>query len=551
MRGGFVVCLSASPQPVERTAGRLRWHLGRPGTVARGELQAGLLVDSANGPWLESAGGITRIVHGATPAPAGDLEHGATRFAAIEWDGRRLRASRDPLGQVPMFYRALPGALWLATEVEPLVSLGETTPDLEALAARAAFAPIAERTGWTGIHRVVPGTAVVVDAAAPTTPTAVPFWEPEPRLGGYRGGREEARAELRERLAAAVGRCLDGPTGLLLSGGLDSGAVALMAPAGSRELLHMVHVRFPGLPGTHEEPFASQVARELGTRLHVVDGDASPWSPEADLDRLGIPYDGFPYGLDEPALAHLAHVGVGTALDGHDADGVLGMPGDEWGALLAQGAFGALLSAARSAGLRRAAAGLAGALVPRDLRPPPFRGRTYLEEVAAYLRDPLRSRVMRDDVERWRRPGGRWRELQLRPVLPRTAVSMEQKELDAARHGIDLRHPFADRALVDFLLSLPCSVKTEPGRPKALLRDALGDLLPGSLRERGKGDYREVLRRRVDPARCIEGIRSSGVRLPGIDYGRLFRDADRDPDALPLLFLVTLARAHAFARRAL
>jgi len=550
MRGGFIACLSPSRQPVERVAERLRWHRGRAESDARGDLQVALLFDLRDGPWLESVGRTTRLVHGTAAGAAGDLERVASRFAAIEWDGRRLRAIRDPLGQAPLFYRALPGALWLATEVEPLASLGETAPDLAALAARAAFAPIPGRTGWTGIQRVLPGTAVVLDAAESATPATVPFWTPERQLGGYRGSREEARAELRERLAAAVDRCLDRSTGLLLSGGLDSGSVALTAPATKRGSLHLVHVRFPGLPSSHEDAFATQVARAVGAALHVVDGDVSPWSPDADLDRLGIPYDGFPYGLDEPALAHLAAHGVGTALDGHDADGVLGMPGGEWGALLAHGELGALLKAARSVGLRGAAAGLAGALVPPVLRPKPFRGPTYLEEVAAYLREPLRSRVLRDDVERWRRPGARWRELQLRPVHPRTAVSMEQRELEAARHGIDLRHPFADRPLVDFLLSLPCAVKVEPGRPKALLRDALTDVLPASLRLRGKGDYREVLRRRVDPARCIEGIRTSGIHLPGIDHDRLFRAADRDPGALPLLFLVTLARAHAFARRA-
>jgi hypothetical protein len=54
----------------------------------------------------------------------------------------------------------------------------------------------------------------------------------------------------------------------------------------------------------------------------------------------------------------------------------------------------------------------------------------------------------------------------------------------------------------------------------------------------------------VDPAACIERIRTSGIRLPGIDYGRLFEDARVDPEGVRLFFLVNLTRLHVFAQRA-
>jgi hypothetical protein len=304
------------------------------------------------------------------------------------------------------------------------------------------------------------------------------------------------------------------------------------------------------VPGAREDEHASAVAGALGVPLHAVEGDTSPWSPDDDLDRLGIPYNWFPCGIDEPALSHLAGHGTEVALDGHDADGVLGPPGGEWAQVLVEGALGAFASFARAYGPWRTVKGTAAAVVPPWLRPPAFRPRPYSQDVAPYFQGALRARILREDVHRWRRPGAHWRVRQLQPLLPCATVSMEHKELEAARHGIDLRHPFADRALVEFLASLPCAVKGDPGRPKPLLRDALEGMFPPEIRERGKGDYRGVLRRRVDLARGVEGIRASGVRLPGVDYRRLFDDADRDPEALPLFLVVTLARAHAFARRA-
>lgn len=147
-------------------------------------------------------------------------------------------------------------------------------------------------------------------------------------------------------------------------------------------------------------------------------------------------------------------------------------------------------------------------------------------------------------------PSRRWGVRQLQPLLPRATISFEQKELEAARHGIDLRHPFADRELVEFLISLPSVLKSDPMRPKAVLVDSLSDLLPKAVQERPKSDYMAAVRQRVDPAACIERIRASGVSLPGIDYGRLFEDARVDLDRVRLYFLVNLTRVHAFAQRA-
>ena len=172
-----------------------------------------------------------------------------------------------------------------------------------------------------------------------------------------------------------------------------------------------------------------------------------------------------------------------------------------------------------------------------------------MQSVARYFSDALQTRMAEADIERWTWPSRRWRVRQLQPLLPRATISFEQKELEAARYGIDMRHPFADRDLVEFLISLPSVLKSDPMRPKAVLVDSLSDLLPGVVQQRRKSDYMAVVRRRVDPATCIEGIRTSGIRLPHIEYGRLFDDARMDARKIPLFFLVNLARVHAFARQ--
>jgi asparagine synthase (glutamine-hydrolysing) len=553
MRGGFVACLGGDAKGLDRVAECLRWHRGKVARDQRDGLEIAAFVDGADGPVVETHAGRTLLVHGAGPEPLAELQCRQGRFAAIEWDGRALRASRDPLGLAPLFYRVFRGGVFLATEARPLVALGSPAPDLEALTGRTSFVPMDDRTGWQSIARVLPGS--ILEIGPDLRVSSAPYWDPARLMGRYRGDRADALAEFRERFRTAVARCYEPGSGILLSGGLDSAAVALVAGAVGHDRPHLAHVHFPDLPETHEQRYARAVAERIGASLHVVPGDVSPWDVEAELEGWGgIPYNWVPYGMEEPALAHLGARGVAVALDGHDGDGVLGPSGSGWGDLILSGELGHVAALVRRHGARRFARGVAVDFLPPYtwLRRLAGRGRrvTYMQAVARYFRRPVQRRMAEADIDRWTWPSRRWRVRQLQPLLPRATISFEQKEIEAARHGIDMRHPFADRELVDFLVSLPSVAKCDPGRPKALLVDGLSDLLPEPLHGRAKSDYMAVVRRRVDPAGCIEAIRESGVRLPDIEYGALFADARSGAERIPLFFLVNLTRVHAFVRQA-
>jgi asparagine synthase (glutamine-hydrolysing) len=550
VRGSFVACVNGDGDVLDRLVERVRWHRGKPFRDHRDGLEIAAFVDCVDGPVVETRAGRTVLVHGGRPAPLAELQREGRRFAALEWDGRRLRAGRDPIGLAPLFYRLVRGAVWLATEVRPLLELGDLAPDLEALAAQAAFVPLDHRTGWQSIARVLAGSVVEFDPDGRVVTTG--YWTPQERIGGYRGSRAEALTEFRERFRTAVDRCYEDGGGILVSGGLDSGALAAAAAATGRGQPRLVHVHFADIPETHEEQYARAVAVKAGAPLAIVAGDVSAWDIAAELDGWGgVPYSWLPYGMEEPALAHLAAGGSTVALDGHDGDGVLGPAGAVWGDLILSGEWGRVAALASRHGARQVLRGIAIDFLPpyawlRRLAGRPPR-RTYLESVAGYFGETLRARVLAADIDRWRWPTRRWRMRQLRPLIPGATISFEQKELEAARHGIDMRHPFADRELVEFLISLPSAIKSDPVHPKALVLDALGDLLPDPLHERRKSDYMAVVRRRVDPARCVETIRASGVRLMDLDYDRLLADVRSRPDRVPLFFLVNLARIHAFA----
>ena len=50
--------------------------------------------------------------------------------------------------------------------------------------------------------------------------------------------------------------------------------------------------------------------------------------------------------------------------------------------------------------------------------------------------------------------------------------------------NLDYTHPFAHRPLVEWLMSVPPEVLCRPGEPRRMMRRALGELWPATLRRR-------------------------------------------------------------------
>src|SRR5262249_9011711 len=68
----------------------------------------------------------------------------------------------------------------------------------------------------------------------------------------------------------------------------------------------------------------------------------------------------------------------------------------------------------------------------------------------------------------------------------------------ALAHGLDLRLPYYDLRVVEFLLSIPAASKVDRGNPKSIVRHALRGRLPDQLRlfhDDDRGSYHPVLDR--------------------------------------------------------
>ena len=252
-------------------------------------------------------------------------------FAFAIWDSRRqtLFLARDRLGIKPLYYYRDGARLIFASEIKAILASGSVPRELnmQALSDYLTFRYVPQpETIWRNIYKLPPGHTMTVSAAHPDCRPAR-YWDIE-----YSDNAPPARAEeLLEEFGAlfmdAVRLRLiaDVPVGILLSGGLDSSAVAAAISEVHNATLSSFSVSFKDAPGIDERPFARQVAERVGTDHNEVVIGAEEFcdflpslvrfadEPLADLASVPLYY-----------VSRLAREKVKVVLSGEGSDEVLG-----------------------------------------------------------------------------------------------------------------------------------------------------------------------------------------------------------------------------------
>ena len=204
-------------------------------------------------------------------------------FAFVIWDGleRRLLAVRDPLGAFPLFYaKGTAGRLLLSTSIDRIVR----HPSVDASVNRAALAdhlahrwPYPAETFYSAVSRIPGGCRLL---ATPAGTRVERYWDPVPPGEPVNWVTEKELESFDDRLETAVQRAMgQGRSGIFLSGGLDSIAVAAIATDLARRSHGPAPIAlslgFP--PPGGEEPVQRGVATSLGIEQEFVPfGDATP-----------------------------------------------------------------------------------------------------------------------------------------------------------------------------------------------------------------------------------------------------------------------------------
>ncbi|AOS45756.1 Asparagine synthetase [glutamine-hydrolyzing] 1 [Lacunisphaera limnophila] len=439
-------------------------------------------------------------------------------FAFAVWDTREhtLFAARDPLGIKPLYYARLRDTgLVFASELNALLAGGQIAREIDPAAVGeylAWFSVPAPRTIYRGIANLPPGHSIVVDAAGTVLTRA--WWhlpapvQPARVAGNYQDFIHGLRHQLEDTIRAH--RVADVPVGAFLSGGMDSTAVVGLMTRQGGPRLKTFSLIF-GESGYSEQAGARLAAQTFGTEHHedLLTGARIA----ADLPRILATFDQpTGDGINTWYASRLARAGgVTVALSGLGGDELFG-------------GYPSFRDLPRLQALlplwRRLPRRLRVTLVERLRALPGTRARK-LADFLAHARDlhelaSLQRRVL-PETQRLSllTPEARRLATRLGPNHPmledfafeligadpfqiisawelRTYMAdtlLRDSDVFSMAHSLELRVPFVDRALVDWLWPQPAWFKYDPRRAKRALADATADLVPAAIRNRPKQGF--------------------------------------------------------------
>jgi asparagine synthase (glutamine-hydrolysing) len=442
------------------------------------------------------------IAHAYEEWDLGFAERLRGMFAIAIWDERRRRLvlARDRYGIKPLYYRAAGDELSFASELRALPR-GEI--DLDALECLLAFNSIpAPYSIFREVRKLPQGHLLVWNGGRETLEC---YARPAPVPAAEVRTEEEAELveELRARLRDSVRAHLvsDVPVGVLLSGGVDSCALAALAAEEATYPLRTFSIGFTER-SFDELADARRVAERYGTvhRELVLEPDAALLLP-ALADAFDEPF------ADSSALptylvSRLAREDVKVALSGEGGDELFGGYYTYTADLLAQRvgwAAPALKPLAEHLPTSTAKASFDYRL-KRFVRaahlPPLERHHGWKEIFSADARAELRgTRSAFDpvDVLRTRFDETEGAELiaRLQDVDLGTYLVddlLVKTDRASMAHSLEARVPFLDSVVTGFALALATRHKVRGLRKKVLLRKAVEPLLPREVvhgRKRG------------------------------------------------------------------
>ena len=407
-------------------------------------------------------------------------------FAFTIYDGERVFCARDRFGVKPFYYSVKNGSLIFASEIKAMLKHPEISAkvDKQGLWEILYLSPnfVSGKSIFCDISELSPGECMIF---SPSGLKKWKYWEIHARP--FLKDRDYAIEKTRELVSDAVKRQLsaDVPLCVLLSGGLDSSVVSAIASRHYKEqgqVLSTYSFEYEGnkesfksslFQPQRDDEYAYYLADYLGTDHTVLT------CPTDELAHLLLPAVSFrdlpgQADIDSSLLYYCGEIKKRhtVCLSGECSDEIFG--GYPW--------F--------------------------------YRPEMLYSDFFPWIHEPrLRASLFKDDVSRSDEGYGYIRDIYKKSLTECPTLDTDTEEMKNARvasylsvnyfmtsllqrkdrmsmaQGVEVRVPFADHRIFEFVFNVPWEYKRENGVEKSLLRNAMVGTLPEKILWRKKSPY--------------------------------------------------------------
>jgi asparagine synthase (glutamine-hydrolysing) len=393
-----------------------------------------------------------------------DLLQGMFGLVIYDRQLEQLIIVRDPIGGRTVYYTG-GKTRWIATQLHSLNPYRSNQLDPIALRdyLTCSFVPGA-RTMWQDVREIRPGTALKLPEDQLTT-----YWQLQERAVeseslAWHGDKLRSQLEQVMREYLPTGE----PVGIFLSGGLDSSCITALAAQLHDAPIHTYSIHF-GTECANELEFSSMVANHCQTHHHILEITfAEMWSklPET-MAYLDDPI-GDPLTVPNLLVGELARKDVSITLNGEGGDPCFGGPKNQpmlIDSLYSSVTKGDSLQAYLNS-FQKCAADLPQLLKPdifdRVQQPSIFEA--DLNSEMSYLNRLMALNIKFKGADQ---------------ILTKVNNLTQAAELQG-------RSPLFDRRIVELSMAIPPAYKLSGVQEKAVLKQAVADLLPTAIINRPK-----------------------------------------------------------------
>lgn len=422
-------------------------------------------------------------------------------FALAIWDNakKQLILARDPFGIKPLYYYVTKDQLLFASELRALLASGLIPKRLNPngvdsyLANGSVAAPL---TIIDGVQQLLPGHHLQVSAnALGGIELSNVKYASSDHIEAVTHNRADAVARLRSELEESIRLHLvsDVPLGVFLSGGIDSSAIVALMSRLTEQRPKTFSVIFDE-SGFTEAPFSRAVAERFQTdhaEIKLSENRLLELLPDAVAAIDQPTMDGINTFVVSQAVKQ---AGVTVALSGLGGDELFaGYPSFRRALKM-----GSMSRASRR--VLKAAAGVGQVALNGSVQRHKFwqlvKSEGAPEDVYRISRQLFAAEYVAAITGRNLEScstNGKTRDADVVNVISRlelngymTNTLLRDTDTMSMAHSLEVRVPFVDVKVVDYVLSLPGEWKLRAGSQKALLIDAVADLLPKDFLTRPK-----------------------------------------------------------------